>query len=58
MEQDNMNKPQSSVEFSSNTKGYITFSVKVYNENPEFALEKAKELTDKARNYCQQYNGA
>lgn len=42
------NKSVSSTEFSTNSKGFITYSIKVYNENPEEAFNKAQYLMDKA----------
>jgi hypothetical protein len=32
--------------------------VKYYNENPEVAMAKAIELSEKAREYCKQRNDA
>lgn len=48
---------QSSVEFQTSTKGYVTYKVKVYSENPDEAFEKAIELSNKARGYTSTYNG-
>jgi hypothetical protein len=49
-------KPQSSVEFSMNTKGFVTYTIKVYNDNPDFAMQKAQELSNSAKLYCNTQN--
>lgn len=48
---------QSSVEFQTNTKGVLSFKVKVYNPDPETAYNKAVELSNKAEAHCKQKNG-
>ena len=52
------NKQVSSVEFSTSSKGFITYSIKVYNENPEEAFNKAQYLMDKAEVITRAKNGA
>lgn len=57
MEAEQVNEQKSSVEFQTSTKGYVTYKVKCYHDDPDAALEKAMELSDNARQYANRYNG-
>lgn len=52
------NKQISSVEFSTSSKGFITYSIKIYNENPDEAFNKAQFLMDKAETITRAKNEA
>lgn len=50
-------QPQSSVEFSSTSKGLLSYTVKVYNADPGIAFAMAVDLSNKAKQYCETNNG-
>jgi len=46
----------SSVEFSSTSKGIISFKLKVYDSDPDIAFQKSCQLTEQAVKYCEMKN--
>ena len=43
----------SSVEFSTTSKGILSFKLKVYDSDPDIAFQKSCQLTEQAQKYCE-----